>query len=231
MSQQDTLSDLHELLGLHERGHDSIQVDSFITAKTGVDAWGMFKQALREMHSRYYTLLTQALDVREKRVELDGESRAHDGPLNELDRIKLARMYVELSSREDQFTRTLREFERFLGQARHLRKLFPDAITAAVRDELDLAHWVNHLKFEAGESLLNSRMIGGRVFRLAITLPEDQREELMGALSKPDEIVKWFKAHRPTDALTGYEPAKLDVATFQARLLNDAMLLLERGDT
>jgi hypothetical protein len=49
-------SRLKAMLDDHQKYHSNLQIDRFIIYKSGVTPYGMYKQALRELYSRYESM-------------------------------------------------------------------------------------------------------------------------------------------------------------------------------
>ena len=70
--EEDTFSELLELLADNQPFHSSFQIERFITIGAGRTTWGMYKQALREVRSRFDALKADYVAIARLTVEIAG---------------------------------------------------------------------------------------------------------------------------------------------------------------
>jgi hypothetical protein len=178
---------IETLLGDHQLYHSDLQMDCFITRQNGITPYGCYKQALRELASRWNALKRLYLNRREK--ELDTEetqlelNRMQATP--ETDRIELERMQInhirarmELDGMVRSWRDTVREFRRFLSQATGLRKSLLDAgwdvSNPTHRAELEREFSANNLLRRAAVEMWGTGRITGNTLEAAFNHPDSE---------------------------------------------------------
>lgn len=130
------MNDLKSLLAFHRPFHSNLQIDRWIIGKSGCTDYGMFKQALRELHSRLSALTNLWLDI---------EDTEAARPIKRTDIVRKA---MRLEGQRSTFEDTLREFARFLQHARilHARLIGNEPLTPERIEQLDREEWYAQLE-------------------------------------------------------------------------------------
>ena len=179
---------LNALLADHQIYHSDLQMDAFITGKSGGTPYGEYKQALRELTSRYRTLK----DLYASRELLELATRKAE--------IELTQKRLAAQDLEATIADTCREFARFYKQAETLKDDVGE-LTPERRNELDVAMWVHRVKCMAALDVLTAHMPSRSTVELIAALPPDSRREVMHAINDPKSLVAWFEAQE--SRLTG----------------------------
>lgn len=211
------LSRLSELLPLVRRHHDAVQVDSFITAKSGLTVWGCLRQALREIDTRIDGLLGALIDIETRRKR---RNLATTG--SELERV---REQLALASAERSAQETANEFLRFYSQAcAAADSLGPT--TEADRERLDLEFWYVTLKSQAAEDMISTGRVKGSTVRHAACLPDPWRRRLLSELTPPnsDGLHRWLVEQTPV--LFDVVPPAMTIDEVRRELVSESGLTL-----
>lgn len=172
--------------------HSAHQIDHYIIARSGGTPYGMYKQAVRELRSRWQGLCTQYIEREEIHRKV-----AQPSPLeSDLER---ARQRMQLDGLETQIRDTEREFRRFYAHATkikaHLGELTEERIEA-----LEAEHWMHKLKQQAALDLLTQGRVQRDTLELLMALDPRTRSPIMDLLSTPTgqvELTTWLRAYTP----------------------------------
>lgn len=181
-------STLRDLFAAHRPFHSAHQIDHYIIAKSGGTPYGMFKQAVRELKSRWSGLCSQYIEREELKRKTEHAS--------DLER---ARHAIQIDGLEGQIRDTEREFRRFYAHAvklkAHLGELTEDRIEA-----LEAEHWMHKLKQQAAMDLLTAGRVQRDTLELLMAIDPATRSPIMDLLSSPDghaELTTWLRAYTP----------------------------------
>lgn len=203
------LPEVGELLADHQPMHSDLQMDHFITIRSGGTLYGCYKQALRELHTRV-TGLRNSYEQRDLlRIKIDElESTLGDGDefAKRRRKVKLRSKKLILADVELHTADQEREFRRFYGQAVALRKAlaangatFP--IDAETRDRLDREMWAHRLKAMAAIDLMAHGRIGVNCVEFFQALPVDMRRPLAAEIfssEKQNQLITWYLEYAPS---------------------------------
>jgi len=130
---------VEDLLEDYQSGHTRLQVRQFIIAKSGYTPWGMYRQCLREISTRWNALLRSMVAVPEPKPFGD----AHP-------------VVVQLAQREAgrRLRDRVRELAEFVILARHLKQAHIGDVSPERRDELDDQFWCSQLVKRAALDVL-----------------------------------------------------------------------------
>lgn len=185
----DNLS-LSSLLQDHRRFHSDLQMDCFVTAASGVGhPYGMYMQALRELHSRYGSLHEAYSDLEELDLDLDDLG---DTPREVIKRRRLRLKREELVAT---ITDMEREFSRFYAQAAVLRNELGDKLKD--RDKLDREWWMHKLRANVATDLLREGRPSASTLALVQALPGSLRKMMWKAIDEPEHTVQWYRSLEP----------------------------------
>lgn len=188
------------LLADHQLYHSDLQMDSFITGRNGGTVYGCYKQALRELFKRYRGL--KELYVSRQRLAIDIEELEEKLPATE-DRYAHRRVELDLVEKrmaiEDcakTIADTEREFCRFLGQCRSLKRQIGE-LTPERRAALDHELWQYKLREMAAVDWLSRGRLGDTVITFVAYLPPTERHELLTEILQADRMVEWYHNYTP----------------------------------
>jgi hypothetical protein len=175
--------DIKTLLGDLRRCHSEFQMDFFITTTNGGTPYGMYMQALKELNTRHTGLLE--MYVRREELELDKKEVAQPpyGPEGEMARVVLEekKIMLEQHALEQAISEQEREFRRFLGQARCLKKHLGE-LTPEDKERLEREFWMHRLKGMVVKDVLTVGHPTGSTIDLVAALPMDMRDKAVAEL-------------------------------------------------
>lgn len=180
-------------------GHSPLQMDAFITAKSGEGhPYGMYLQALRELAARRISLMELESRVKETWVELRSLScrKWWDWafPISrEKRKILERRKLFELDQACESRRNTERELFHFLDQATKLKGIV-GKITFERRRELDLELWAHKLKFRLACDYFREGRPSLSLIELVPFLPEPMKVEMLGYLKNNTELLEWYRS-------------------------------------
>lgn len=197
-----------DLLADHEPTHSNLQMDWFITVRSGGTLYGCYKQALRELHTRFmaltasYTqreLLTIKVEKIASNVDLGDKFRIRRR------KVKLADKRIRLAALDRTIADQEREFTRFYGQAISLRETLANQgvafpIDIETRDRLDREMWVHRLKSMAAVGYMTQGQPGVNVVEFLQALPVDMRQSLANEVLNPqnrEALAQWYLNYSP----------------------------------
>lgn len=187
---------IDELLSDHEGGHSDLQMDSFITIRSGGTLYGCYKQALRELAKRKRGV--DGLEVERDLLLIDIEeirsTEDHGDFKSRRETVRLRQCLARLAELDRSLTDTRRELDRFFAQAVALKALIGD-LTPERRAALDAEMWVHRLKCQAAIDYMSTGRLGPNTAALMQALPRALRDQLPRV--KPPELVEWFLAYDP----------------------------------
>lgn len=186
--------EVEELLKDHQPFHSELQIDAFITAQAGGTRYGQFKQALREIASRWAGLRGRYVE----REQLLGELKVLQSSDRMTDRdgqIELARKSIQLDELERSIRDGEREFARFKQHGDALKKEIGE-LTPERRRELELEFWEHRLRTQIAVSLLSSGRVPATIIEMLPFLPDGPRDAIEEALDNPQRTIQWFRGLR-----------------------------------
>ena len=184
-----TSIDIEILLKDFETKHSEYQIDNFIIGNQG-GIWSQYKQALREIHSRYNSLISQ-----KEELELFDLKKPWRWPFGRRAEIKKARRKRSRLAMADGISETARELNRFVKLAMALKKALGD-LGNGKREILEADSWRQKALRMAGIDILVNHRIGQSTMELILALPEKDRTGVLLILS-PDSKPDPFKLIDP----------------------------------
>ncbi len=198
---------LSELLLDVRAHHSDLQMDSFITLRTGGTLFGCYHQALREINTRVSALhsIYHARALRLIEIEKYEAKSIGDDLKSRRARVKLANARFVFDSNERERVEMEGEFIRFYGQAVAIRaELAAQGVTfpldAETRYRLDADMWEHRLKGMAAVDFMTTGRLGRSVIEFIQAAPAEMRQRLAGAVfdaGKHDELVGWYLSYEP----------------------------------
>lgn len=205
---------IDDLLADHNSAHTQLQMDCFITLKSGVTPFGMYRQALRELDHRVGSLTTLFERLELLRIEID--ELAHRAQRDE-DPYERQRAAIRLQARQvEQFRLRrkgedrAREMGHFYAQCCALkRQLGP--LDDARRHELEGEMWLAQFKRDAAFRFMSgARALEPGLLRAMHALPDPWRGRALAAILDPTQLCSDVQQVR-LPALP--EPDPVDVLT------------------
>lgn len=189
-------TDLHTLLDDHQMFHSELQMDCFITAKAGGTPYGMYVQALRELHKRWRGL--KGLYAERELIFID-IAEFESGTLDDIDEffenarntVRLAQKRSQLDEVEANIADTEREFSHFYGQAEALKEQIGE-LTAEKRERLEREFWVFKAKEQAARDFLTAGRVTEKTLELVQYLHPVERDLVKSSFVDPKEHVAWY---------------------------------------
>lgn len=162
-----------KLIEDHQSAHSDLQMDRFILLANGLTDYGCYKQALRELHTRFHSMLGYWLEL--ETLNCDEDDIAEKEFASDRRRqLELAKLRLRRMSLEESYSESRREFLRFLGHAIALKEKVGE-LTPAKRKQLETDFWIQNIK----------RMGPEKGMRLAQTLPHEDRLRIMDGDPQP----------------------------------------------
>ena len=196
------MTPLSVILADHQEFHSDLQMDCFITVRSGGTLYGCYKQALRELDARV-TALLQRYEAR-RLLQVEVEELASSEPVDpwqaKRDDVRLATRRLMLSKCDRLIEDTEREFWRFYCQAVAIR----EALTAegisfpldeSTRDLLDREMWQHRLKCMAAVDLMKDGRLSTTTIEFLQALPADMRRPLASVIfdaQRHQEVFEWY---------------------------------------
>lgn len=198
--------DLETLLTYHQGGHTDLQMDHFITIRSGGTPYGCFVQALRELWKRSRGLSDDTchrdlllIDIDELREKSQPDS--FDGRRA---KIHLRQKQKQLLEVDASLATNRREFVRFYGQAVSLfvslgfDKSPPDRETI---ERLDAERWEHVVRCHIALDLYTQKCVSRSSAELLQSFPIETRERIGRECLSSDAAMKscisWYMDYRP----------------------------------
>jgi hypothetical protein len=186
---------LNELLSDHQIYHSDLQIDSFITTKTGGTKYGMYKQALRELDARVHNLRSLYLQRAAMLESLEKLRKRRGWRWWFLSPLKKKLILVQAECSFDDMERNIaeveREFRRFYAIASSLKDEIGE-LTPERRAELDEDLWRHNAKKAAALDIMSTGRVGRSTIEMIQCLPPPMRQGIWGETARSGELVKWF---------------------------------------
>lgn len=195
-----THHEIENLLVDYQIYHSNLQIDHWIIYSNGVDPYGMYKQALRELHARYETLRSGILQSIKSKIEHD---HLEEQARREKDKYAFALLCIEIMGKRVQvgehdrrLSDTAREFLRFYHHAKRLKQQL-GTIDPNSQDALDRASWKTRLRYMAAIDFFTTGRISSGTFRTLMSSPADIRDDVMHAMQDQPALLEWAKKQAP----------------------------------
>ena len=206
---------LQELFKDHELYHSEFQQDYFITAKSGGTSYGMYKQALRELHKRYRGLKQLYAEKELLQIDIDELGTINNANEYEQRRNKIKRTQKVMSMEEMNLNiqETEREFKRFYQQAVALKQRIGE-LTDKKRNKLDAEMWEYKLKEQIAIDFICNGRLQHNTLENIMCLSLKQRERLLYFVRTEHqaELIEWYETKQS-------EPLKLPEQEIDIKLL------------
>ena len=195
---------LSDLLSDHQEFHSELQMNSFITLRSGGTLYGCYKQALRELSTRKMALVQRYTHRELLLIEVDELKMPCDKPLQaRRNRVHAAEKRLMIEECRRVIADTEREFIRFYEQAVAIREAlrsqgvdFP--LDAAARNRLDSEMWEHQLKCMAAVDFMTCGRLGAQTVGLLQSCPMEMRrriaEQALHSECHP-QLIDWYLSY------------------------------------
>jgi len=192
---------LSDLLFDHQEFHSDLQMNSFITIRSGGTLYGCYKQALRELVTRRTALVQRYAQRDLLLIDLDELAMGSAGSIQARRNEVYAReKRLMMDECQRVIADTEREFIRFYEQAVSIRDMlrvrgveFPlDAVT---RNRLDCEMWEHQLKCMAAVDFMTSGRLGPQTVALLQSCPGEMRRRVARdvlPLEQHPALIDWY---------------------------------------
>ena len=179
---------IKELLTDYQRAHSEFQINNFIVGAAG-DDWAQYKQALREIASRFDQIEDYPLQIELAEIELK-EIKARRAWFSKTKKarreieIVRAERRIEASKRKEKETR--RELAEFVARAVELKAAIGE-LTDEKRRELEARSWEDKARKLAALDLISGGGISRTTSEFIFSLPAESRRRLIDTISTNDK--------------------------------------------
>jgi len=187
---------LQELFEDHQMYHSEFQQDYFITSKSGGTPYGMYKQALRELHKRYRGL--KGLYAEKELLQVDIDELAVKKTCDQFDqrrnKIKHTQKIMSMEEMDKNISETEREFKRFYQQAVVLKEQIGE-LTEVKRRKLDEEMWLYKFKERIAIDFLSLGRVQHNTLENIMCLPMERRRKLLYFVREEhqEELILWYE--------------------------------------
>jgi len=189
---------IENLLKDHQGHHSNFQIENFIVGCSG-DAWAQYKQALREIESRYEIILDARTKLISHKKSMQKIKRSLNGDKRKIKSygLRVGAYRKELENAQD----VKRELKKFVELAVRLKSEIGE-VDSKKRQALETKSWKNKGVRMAAVDVLATGAISHQTYDFIFSLPKESQLELFKALStkKPWELL-------------GYQPDEIRAIT------------------
>jgi hypothetical protein len=200
------MNSLAELLADHQDFHSDLQMDSFITQRSGGTLYGCYRQALRELDVRTTALIQRYEGRRLLEIDIRELETARVDPWQtERDAVRLASRKLLLSRARAAVVDTEREFLHFYAQAISIRQAlqsqgvsFP--LDDETRNRLDREMWEHQLRCMAAVDFMTQNRLSPNSLALLQSCPRKIRGRLATTILDANQhgaLIDWYLNYEP----------------------------------
>lgn len=181
-------------------GHSILQMDRFITLRSGGTLYGCYFQSLREIATRWFANRDRAYSRGLLLVDIDElEAVPGSGFEKRRNEIRLNRKREELATFDRMAAKAQEELDRFHEQADVFRRAlehqgvkFP--LDAETKHRLDCEMWEHNLKARCAVELMANCRIGNSTIELIQSCPTEMRSRIVESLQEKNHqaLMAWF---------------------------------------
>jgi len=198
---------LTELLADVTPNHSIFQMDHFITKRTGGTAYGQYKQALRELQSRYDNVRNSCaghkkfdIDIEEMEYKIEKlkkgiEETPDSKPLEfELRRIEIdyQQQLATKLTRKNDWESQVREFVRFYQQCCILKEKVGD-LTEERLMELEEEMFSFKMLEMAALELITVQSVSINTLETVLAFTPENRKNCLDKIKNPAELLRWVQ--------------------------------------
>lgn len=213
--------ELGALLADHQMYHSEYQMDRFITIKSGLTHWGMYKQAIRELHKRFRGLKGLYYERRKAHLEIERDQKKPAATVIDADLrdLEIAKRKMDLYELEANIKDSEREFRHFYAQAKALKQAI-GPVTDEKRQSLEAQHWAFKTRLMAASDMIVRGRLSEATVEMLTCQAQGLKELIVTELRQEDKksLLDWLYQHSPE--LPAYELK--DSETEVQRLLESA---------
>ena len=195
---------LSDLLLDHQEFHSELQMNSFITLRSGGTLYGCYKQALRELSTRKMALIQRYAHRELLLIEIDELEMQCDEPMQaRRNKVYAAEKRLMIEECRRVIVDTEREFVRFYEQAVAIREALRSQgvdlpLDATTRNRLDSEMWEHQLKCMAAVDFMTSGRLGAQTVGLLQSCPVEMRRRIADHLLHSDRhsaLIDWYLSY------------------------------------
>ncbi len=194
---------LSELFADHQEFHSDLQMDSFITLRSGGTLYGCYKQSLRELTTRKLALIQRYANRDRLALDIEKLQRPCEKPIKaRRNAIDLWEKSLMLGECDRVIGDTEREFIRFYQQAASIRESlaaqgveFP--IDPQTRDQLDCEMWEHGIKVMAAIDFMTMGRLQKNTAELFQSVPPEMRKRIGARFNDQPALIKWYLDYKP----------------------------------
>ena len=185
---------LTELFIDHQLHHSEFQQDYFITGRAGGTEYGMYKQALRELHKRYRGLKEQYAEKELVQIDIDEltDKKTKDKYEKRRNEIKRTQKIMSMEDLDKSIADTEREFKRFYQQAIVLKEKIGE-LTDVKRSILDRDMWIYKVKEMAAIDYVTTSRLSKGTYELIMAMPQNMRNNTLNEIKNHADLLTWFE--------------------------------------
>jgi len=186
-----------ELMKDHKSNHSEYQMDNFITRLSGGSLYGQYKQALRELHTRFSALRQLYYERENLIIDID-ELKDNELYKKTYERrrakLELANKILSLNDLELSIRDTEEEFKRFYQQAVWLKnKIGP--IDEERRLKLEEEAWVYWIKEKIALDIIVNKQLSKEAIEMIHVSPEHIKKDLIDFINS-DKAIDWYENNK-----------------------------------
>jgi hypothetical protein len=209
--------DIYELLKDHKGGMTEFQHDRFVTGMAGTP-YGQYRQALRELNSRFDGLRDGYCELESLQVDIDEQQYIIDNSDNEFDRRRAEITYKQkmflLESRKRAITEKEDDALSFYRQAVQLKEQVGD-INSDNQEQFNEEYWEHKIKKMAALDLMTNGRLSRSTIETSLALKGDLRKRVLESFDNPDDLVEEIQhqTEKQTHLINGKKMPMLDFKT------------------
>lgn len=173
---------LGELLEDFQGKHTNYQIDNFIIKINGKTAYGQYKQALRELNSRFKNLININFEIEELKISIRKKRYEAENSREGIRKIELDRLLINLSFREKDFEEIFREFKIFFAKANVLKEVLGNI--SDKKDQLEAEFWEQNFIEKIAIDIAYIGTISSSNLETLTSMPTDSKIHIINKISE-----------------------------------------------
>ena len=191
------MSIFFELINDYEEGHSQYQIDNFITKMNGGSLYGQYKQALRELHTRfiavrqlYFKRERLIIDIEELETEIRGDNYFSRFDKNRA-KLDLNEKRLLLDECDISFASTEKEFKRFLQQCIWLKNEI-GPINEESKKKLEEDAWLYWTKEKLAVELITHGNFSLDSMKMLHSSSQNVKENIFNSINNKI-LIDWYQ--------------------------------------
>ena len=193
----------------HRPYQSGFQIDNFVLAQNGATPWGVYRQSLRELKSRWDSI--RLLSAKLKCLKLQKAKLSDTSALIDADQFGLmridstedpivedVRLSIAIEDCEKHLSDTKREFMRFYAHATWYKAHF-GSLTEEDIERLEAEEWIAKLKRKVAIEIVVHKQVSEPTLDAVLALEEEHKESLIKfageSLGDRIGLIAWLKKH------------------------------------